>query len=433
MTKKIRRNFTPQEKVSILKQHLLEGKSVSDVCDAHGLNPTQFYRWQKEFFENGAAAFEKQDKRTAQAQQRRYAELEAKLKKKDTVIAEIMEDLIAEKKTWGALKGVWVQPDLRDRIVDFVRERAAQTELPAARLVAWIGISASKFYDWRRRYGKVNEHNAWIPRDHWLEDWEKRAIVDFYQAHPDDGYRRVTYLMMDSDVVAASPSSVYRVLSQAGVLRRWETKPSKKGKGFAQPLAPHAHWHIDVSYLNLSGTFYYLCSLLDGYSRYIVHHEIREQMTEQDVEIIVQRALEAFPDAKPRIISDNGPQFVAKDFKSFIRIKGMDHVRTSPYYPQSNGKLERWHKSLKSECIRPKTPLNIDEARRLVSAYVDDYNQRRLHSAIGYVTPADKLAGKAPAILANRDRKLAKARERRAENRRLQSRQQPMASCEIVS
>ena len=214
-----------------------------------------------------------------------------------------------------------MQPDLRDRIVDFVRERAAQTELPAARLVAWIGISASKFYDWRHRYGKVNEHNAWIPRDHWLEAWEKRAIVDFYQAHPDDGYRRVTYMMMDTDVVAASPSSVYRVLSQAGVLRRWETKPSKKGKGFAQPLAPHAHWHIDVSYLNLSGTFYYLCSILDGYSRYIVHHEIREQMTEQDVEIIVQRALEAFPDAKPRIISDNGPQFVAKDFKAFIRIK----------------------------------------------------------------------------------------------------------------
>lgn len=326
-----------------------------------------------------------------------------------------------------------MQPDLRDQIVDFVRERVTQTELPASRLVAWIGIGASKFYDWQRRYGKVNEHNAWIPRDHWLEDWEKRAIVDFYQAHPDDGYRRVTYLMMDSDVVAASPSSVYRVLSQAGVLRRWETKPSKKGKGFAQPLAPHAHWHIDVSYLNLSGTFYYLCSLLDGYSRYIVHHEIREQMTEQDVEIIVQRALEAFPDARPRIISDNGPQFVAKDFKAFIRIKGMDHVRTSPYYPQSNGKLERWHKSLKSECIRPKTPLNIDEARRLVSAYVDDYNQRRLHSAIGYVTPADKLAGKAPAILANRDRKLAEARERRAENRRLQSRQQPVADCEVVS
>ena len=319
------------------------------------------------------------------------------------------------------MNGVWVQPDLRDRIVDFVRERAEQTELPASRLVGWIGIGASKFFDWKRRYGQVNEHNAWAPRDYWLEDWEKQAIIDFYQSHPDDGYRRVTYMMMDADIVAASPSSVYRVLSQAGALRRWEAKPSKKGKGFVPPQSAHAHWHIDVSYLNLSGTFYYLCSLLDGYSRSIVHYEIREQMTEQDVEIIVQRALEAFPEAKPRIISDNGPQFVAKDFKAFIRVKGMDHVRTSPYYPQSNGKLERWHKSLKSECIRPKTPLNLDEARRLVSAYVDHYNQHRLHSAIGYIAPADKLAGRAPEILENRERRLSKARAQRAENRRLQS------------
>ena len=164
------------------------------------------------------------------------------------------------------MNGVWVQPDLRDQIVDFVRERAAQTGLSVSRLVAWIGISASKFFAWKRRYGKVNEHNAWVPRDHWLEAWEKQAIIDFYQAHPDDGYRRVTYMMMDADRVAASPSSVYRVLSQAGVLRRWEAKPSKKGTGFVQPLRPHAHWHIDVAYLNLSGTFYYLCSILDGYN-----------------------------------------------------------------------------------------------------------------------------------------------------------------------
>lgn len=201
------------------------------------------------------------------------------------------------------MNGVWVQPDLRDQIVDFVRERAAQTGLSASRLVTWIGISASKFFAWKRRYGKVNEHNAWVLRDYWLEDWEKPAIIDFYQAHPDDGYRRVTYMLMDADRVAVSPSSVYRVLGRAGVLRRWEGKPSKKGTGFVQPLRPHAHWHIDVSYLNLSGTFYDLCSILDGYSRYIVHHEIREQMTEQDVEIIVQRALEAFPDTRPRIIS----------------------------------------------------------------------------------------------------------------------------------
>jgi len=85
-------------------------------------------------------------------------------------------------------------------------------------------------------------------------------------------------------------------------------------------------------------------------SRYIVHWEIRESMTEAEIETIIQRARERHPDARPRIISDNGPQFIAKDFKEFIRICGMTHVRTSPYYPQSNGKIERWHKTLKGEC-----------------------------------------------------------------------------------
>jgi transposase InsO family protein len=98
------------------------------------------------------------------------------------------------------------------------------------------------------------------------------------------------------------------------------------------------------------------------------------RVTEAEIEIILQRAREKYPEAKPRIISDNGPQFIARDFKEFIRIAGMTHVRTSPYYPQSNGKLERWHKSLKSECIRPGTPLTREDALRLIQTYVEHYN-----------------------------------------------------------
>jgi putative transposase len=279
--------------------------------------------------------------------------------------------------------------------------------------VGWIGIRRGKFYQWRRRYGMVNEHNAWIPRDFWLEDWERAAIIAYFKDHPDEGYRRLTYMMMDADIVAVSPSSVYRVLHGAGLLRRWNGKPSQKGTGFVQPLAPHEHWHVDVSYLNIWGTFYYLCSQLDGCSRYIVNWDIREAMTERDIEIIIQRAREKYPEAKPRIISDNGPQFIARDFRDFIRICGMTHVRTSPYYPQSNGKIERWHGSLKRECIRPGTPLSLEEARRLVAGYVEHYNGVRLHSAIGYVTPKGMLEGRAPEILAARDRKLEAAREAR--------------------
>jgi putative transposase len=311
-----------------------------------------------------------------------------------------------------------VPHDTRDTIVDFVRDWSDKTELPACRLLHWIGLPTSKFHDWKKRFGKVNEHNARVPRDHWLTDDEKERIRTFARAHHDDGYRRLTFMMLDTDPasnqhVACSPASVYRVLKSAGLLAGSSPIPNKKGTGFVQPLTPHQHWHIDVSYLNIAGTFYFLCSILDGYSRFIVHHEIREKMEESDITTILQRAREAYPDARPRIISDNGPQFIARDFKEFIRISGMTHVRTSPFYPQSNGKIERWHKSLKGECIRPLTPLTLEDARRLIQIYVDRYNTVRLHSAIGYLTPLDMLSGRQAEIHAARDRKLEQARQQR--------------------
>jgi transposase InsO family protein len=311
------------------------------------------------------------------------------------------------------LTGGWAQPDVRDEVVDYVRRWADKTSIAATTLVGWIGVSRSKFHDWRSRYGKVNEHNAWIPRDAWLTPAEREAILDYYREHPLEGYRRLTYMMMDDDIVAVSPSSVYRVLSRAGVLSKWDRAASKKGKGFQQPVKPHEHWHIDIAYLNICGTFYYMCTILDGFSRYIIHWDIRESMTEADVEMILQRARENFPDARPRIISDNGPQFISRDFREFIRISGMTHVKTSPYYPQSNGKVERYHKTIKGTCIRVHTPLSLQDAIEIVTEFVSHYNTRRLHSAIGYVTPKDKLEGRAEAILAAREAKLAAAREAR--------------------
>ena len=126
-----------------------------------------------------------------------------------------------------------------------------------------------------------------------------------------------------------------------------------------------------------------------------------------------KRAKEKYPEESPRVISDNGPQFIAKDFKEFIRVSGMDHVRTSPYYPQSNGKIERWHQSLKRECIRVYSPMSLSDARRLVGNFVEYYNTKRLHSALGYITPKDKLEGKEEEIFAERNRKLNEAREHR--------------------
>ena len=179
-----------------------------------------------------------------------------------------------------------------------------------------MGVSRGKFFDWKQRYGKLNEHNGKVPRDHWLEKWEQQAILAYHRANPLEGYRRMTFMMLDEDVVAVSPTSVYRVLSAAGLLDRWNKKPSKKGTGFEQPLRAHEHWHVDIAYLNVAGTFYYLCSVLDGFSRAIVHWEIREAMREADVETILQRGRELHPSAKPRVISDNGPQFMRATSRS---------------------------------------------------------------------------------------------------------------------
>ena len=279
----------------------------------------------------------------------------------------------------------------------------------------------SKFYSWHERYGKANEHNGKVPRDYWLEDWEKRAILNFHHAHSQEGYRRISYMMLDQDVVAVSPATTYRVLANAGLLKRWnDKKTSAKGSGFTQPLKPHEHWHIDISYLNLCGTFYYFIGILDGCSRYVVHWDIRASMTEDDVALVIERAKEKFPGVTPRIISDNGPQFIAKDFKEYIRLSGMTHVRTSPYYRQSNGKLERFNRTIKHECIRPKTPVSLDDALRIVSDFVTHYNNIRLHSSIGYIAPVDKLNGKAEEIFNARDKKLEAARAARKLQREAQ-------------
>ncbi|MHB1423193.1 MAG: transposase [Gemmataceae bacterium] len=277
----------------------------------------------------------------------------------------------------------------------------------------WIGISRSKYHDWSQRFGKVNQHNAWVPRHPWLTDQEIADICTFARTHPSEGYRRMTFMMRDADVVACSPASVYRVLKKAGLLAGQTPHVAKKGSGYVQPLTPHQEWHVDVRYLNIAATFYFLCSILDGYSRFIVHWEIRDNREEIDVQTILQRGRQKFPAARPRIISDNGPPFLATDFKEFIRIAAMTPVRTPPYYPQSNGKIERGHKTRKGDCLHVPVPLSPDDARRLVSEYVAPYNYVRLHSAIGYATPHDRLLGNNAAIHAARDRQLAEARDRR--------------------
>ena len=154
--------------------------------------------------------------------------------------------------------------------MDFINHWTAKTAITRKQFIMWLGIHKSKYYSWKERYGMANEHNAKVPRDFWLTDDEKEKIIAFHAQNPLNGYRRLTFMMIDQDVAYASPGTVYNILKKAGLLDRAPQTPSKKGTGFNQPSGPHKHWHVDISYINIAGTFYYLCSVLDGYSRYIV-------------------------------------------------------------------------------------------------------------------------------------------------------------------
>lgn len=297
--------------------------------------------------------------------------------------------------------------------MDFLKRMKTLTTISFGNLLRWCELCPRKFARWRERYGKANEHNAPVPRDHWLEEWEKLAITEYARQHPMEGYRTLTFMMLDSDVAAVAPSTTYRVLKAAGLIGRGGTKPTKKGTGFVQPLTPHEHWHVDFSYLNIGAVFYFLCAVLDGCSRMIVAWDIRPTMREIDSEIVLQKARENYPDARPRIITDQGSQFKSREFKSFISQWQASHVMTSPYYPQSNGKLERFHRTIKEQAIRPLTPLDLDEAKRITGDFIDYYNTKQLHSAIGFITPKDRLEGRHQEIHKTRDKKLEDARERR--------------------
>lgn len=278
-----------------------------------------------------------------------------------------------------------------------------------------IGIHLSKYYSWSGRQGRPNRHNSSQPKGHWLLDHEKEILLHYAKGHPGEGYRRLTYMMMDEDVVAVSPSTTYRLLKGYGMLDEWNNvKTTSKGTGFIQPERSHEHWHTDIKYVNFHGTFLFLISIIDGFSRYIVHHELRMNMQEYDVQLTLQKALEKYPGVNPRLITDNGSQFISRDFAEYLKQAGLSHIRTSVNYPQSNGKIERFHRTISEECLRKQSMITLDDARHQVSRYIELYNTKRLHSSLYYLTPEDFLLGNIETKIQAREAKLRRAKQIRS-------------------
>lgn len=281
-----------------------------------------------------------------------------------------------------------------------VRHLNKRAEYPVKSALSVLGLPRSTFFDWARLEdgGKAARSPATTPKSHHITPEERAAVIAFAREHKELGHKRLTYAMADAGVAAVRPTTVYEILKEAGLIGRWKQPEITAHKtGFDQPLCAHEQWHTDIAYLNILGTQYFLISVLDGFSRAIIHHEVRVKMETDDVELVIQRALDTLPKnaPRPRIISDNGSQYVSSQFKIFLRNTGCAHSKARVRHPQSNGKIERWHKTIKGECVRRTAMGVFDEAREVIAEYVKNYNETRLHSALNYLTPADYLKGSA--------------------------------------
>lgn len=226
--------------------------------------------------------------------------------------------------------------------------------------------------------------------------------------------------MVDANVAYLSPSSVYRILREADLLYRWK-RSARTGEAPATPVRPHERWHTDLMYLRIGDAWYFLVTVLDAYSRYVVHWELLTTMTASDVRLVIQQALE-ITGAQPKLVTDNGSQFTAAEFKDLMRRFSIEHIQIRTYHPESNGLIERFHRSTR-EALADDELRTLARARALIAAWVRQYNETRLHAGLGYLPPAEFYRGDPEARRTERTEKLDRARveRRRLNQERLQA------------
>lgn len=281
------------------------------------------------------------------------------------------------------------------------------------RILRRLGFPKQRYYDWKQRL-RDDRLDDLVPGArssvHGILAEEREAIVAYALAHPRDGYRRLAWMMVDEDVAYVSPSSVYRILDDADALYRWK-RSSRSGTPPPEPGGPNERWHTDLMYLRVEDTWYFLVTVLDAYSRYVVHWDLLTNMTAAEVRLVVQDALKK-TGANPEIVTDNGSQFTAKDFKKLVRKFDLEHIRIRTYHPESNGKVERFHRSTR-EALDEIELDNLSRAREIIGGWVDYYNGERLHASLDYLPPAEYWEGDPEARKQERRDKLDRGRRRR--------------------
>ncbi|WP_299832583.1 IS3 family transposase [uncultured Roseobacter sp.] len=423
-----RKHYSSEEKIRIVLDGLRGEDSIAELCRREGISQGIYYKWSKDFMEAGKKRLAGDTARAANSDEVKELRREAK-DLKEVVAEQTLELRLLKKhdRRWGRRRMRYPASEKLE-IIRLVEE----SHLSARRTLAKLGIPRTTFYRWYDRYlqrGKAGlQDQSPKPKHVWnrVPTEVKRKVVNLALQETELSPRELAVTFTDQERYFVSESTVYRTLKAHDLITSPAFIVLKAANEFQhKTTAINQLWQTDFTYIKVLGWgWFYLSTVLDDYSRYIVSWKLCTTMRTEDVTDTLELALQAsgcdqvHVVHKPRLLSDNGSGYVSGDLAEWLQDKGMKHSRGAPYHPQTQGKIERWHQALKNRILLENYFLPGDlEAQ--IEAFVDHYNNQRYHESINNVTPADVYFGRDKAILKQRER----IKRKTLEARRLHHRQ----------
>ncbi|WP_295317715.1 IS3 family transposase [Roseobacter sp.] len=428
--RKTRKRHSAEEKIRIVLAGLRGEDSIAALCRREGIAESLYYSWSKEFLEAGKKRLAGDTERQANSGEVR--DLRREMRDVKELVADLtLENRLLKKKHdcgWGRRRMRYPASEKLD-IIRLVE----QSHLPVKHTLHKLGIARTSFYRWYDRYQAFGlaglEDRTSRPGRVWnrIPDDVRQEIIDLALDEPDLSPRELAVTFTDTKSYFVSEASVYRLLKAHDLITSPAFIVVKAADEFHdKTTAPNQLWQTDFTYLKVIGWgWFYLSTILDDYARYIVAWKLCTTMKADDVTETLTMALEASGCDhatvvhKPRLLSDNGSSYIAGDLADWLDDHGMEHVRGAPWHPQTQGKIERWHQTLKNRILLENYFLPGDLERQ-VEAFVDHYNTRRYHESLGNLTPADVYFGRGSAIIERRK----KIKEMTIQNRRLRHQRQ---------
>ncbi|MEC7743572.1 MAG: IS3 family transposase [Pseudomonadota bacterium] len=425
--RKTRRHFSSEDKIRIVLEGLRGDDSIAELCRKEGIAQSLHYTWSKEFMEAGKRRLAGDTARAATTDEVRDLRREAR-DLKECVADLILENRLLKKhdRGWGRRRMRYPASEKLEiiRIVE-------QSHLPAKRTLDQLGVARRTFYRWYDRYLEGGPEALADRSSTPIRVWNRIApevqdqIVEMALEQTDLSPRELAVRFTDEKRYFVSEATVYRLLKAHDLITSPAYTVIKAAEAFhTQTTRPNEMWQTDFTYFKIIGWgWVYLSTVLDDYSRYIIAWKLCTTMRAEDVTDTLDMALAASGCDhanvlhRPRLLSDNGPSYIAGELAEYIEANRMSHVRGAPFHPQTQGKIERWHQTLKNRVLLENYFLPGDLEQQ-IEAFVEHYNHQRYHESLDNVTPADAYFGRAAAIIKRRER----IKRKTLEHRRLQHR-----------